>query len=282
MKLRLLFVFLFLATTSVGAHDGEEESSETDHTTHYELELSPGQKRIFKITWDGQPLKARWIFLLSAKMSGKAETTVELQSPDDDTAFAVWDWIVDSEVHSRVAEIPRDGYYNLTFFNSEKSSDPVKISFQFDQSCECIGKILDLEGGVIVFQQKVKKDDEIHFTFTEPEGADFSVWAGIRNKNPLTWKGGFDQVAKASKSGDRIKMDYSAGSNGIHFFFVESISGVGAIVPEYTLQEIFEPNNEGRSDTVVLWIIASVSILLGSILFVFIVLKRRKEDGIRS
>ena len=262
----LFLSFFLFPGRFVLAHDQDEDLLEGDHLTHYELDLKPGQSKTIKVTWDGQPLKARWIFLLSARMSGKSKTTVELHAPKDDMAFAVWDWTVDGEVHTQVAELPRDGFYNLTFFNSVASSEPVNISFQFDQSCECTGKISDLESGVIVFQQKVDKDDEIHFSFTEPAGADFAVWAGVRNQNPLTWKEGFDLVAKASKSGDRIKMDYSVGSKGIHYFFVESIFGVGVIMPEYTLQETFGLSNDGRSHAVVLWVTTCASIFLSIIL----------------
>ena len=99
----LFLSFFLFSSVFVLAHEKDEDLIESDHLTHYELDLEPGQGRTIRVTWDGQPLKARWIFLLSASMSGKAKTTVELFAPKDDTAFAVWDWTVDGEVHTRVA-----------------------------------------------------------------------------------------------------------------------------------------------------------------------------------
>jgi hypothetical protein len=234
----LALALLLFSPGFAAAHEGHE-AEDADHQFRYELELSPGDSRAFRVTWGEQPLKARWIFLLSGEMTGNAQVAAELIAPGSDEPFAAWDWVVDGQTHTKVTELPEDGYYELVFSSSGESSGPARIGFQFDQSCECTGKWLDLDGGVVVFQQKVEKDDTIQFTFAEPEGADFFVWSGMRNGAPLTWKRGFSPVAAASKSGKRITMDYVAEEAGIHYFFVESISGAGFISPEYSLQEPF-------------------------------------------
>ncbi len=270
--LGVLLVYLLFSSMYVAAHDSEEASSESDHMTHYELELRPGGSRIFKVTWGGQPLKARWLFLLSAQMRGDGQVVVKMQGSGSEHPFATYDWAVDGKVHTELTEIPEDGFYNLTFLNSEMSNDTVDIRFQFDQSCECVGKILDLDGGVVVFQQKVEKGEKVHFAFAEPDGAYFRVWAGVRNRKPLKWKTGFDIVADALKWGGRLQMDYTVETGGTHYFFIESVSGTGFIVPEYELREIIKlDGDEGFGDAPFWFVGIGVSVvLLGFILLVFV------------
>ena len=267
--LRFLPALLLLNLTLVSAHDGEEGLRESDHSTHYELKLTPGGSRVFKVAWDAQPLKARWLFLLSAKMNGDGQVAVNLRTSGNAHPFVSYDWTVDGETHTELAEIPEDGFYYLAFLNSEFSNGTVDISFQFDQSCECTGKILDLDGGVVVFQQKVEKDEKVHFPFTGSEGVDFRVWVGVRNQDPLRWKTGFDIVAEASKSGSRVWMDYTAETGGTHYFFVESVSGTGFIVPDYQLQEIVALDRAEGVNYGVYWYAGASVVLLGLILFVF-------------
>ncbi len=269
----LLNFFLF-SIASVSAHD--EASDERDHMTHYELRLEPGADKTFKVTWDGQPLKARWIFLISAKMSGDALTKVSLSGPDSETPFISWDWTVDGNTHTHVAELPQDGFYDLSFINSSESLEAVDISFQFDQSCECVGKNLDLKGGVIVFQQKVEENDRIRFDFGELPGTDFFVWAGARNHGPLIWKGGFDLVAEASNAQGKISIDYITDRSGTHYFFIESISGTGFIVPEYTVNGALGSSDRGMPDRAFL-LPTALSILLCVILVAPFILNKRKR-----
>jgi len=235
--IRVSFLTVFILSAALGtvsAHDGREGSASADHMTHYELRLEPGEQESFRVTWADQVLKARWLFLLSATVTGDADVRVNLRAPNAETPFVTWDWDADADVHTQIVELPEDGFYDLTFFSSAQSSESAHISYQFDQSCECTGKNLDLEGGVILFQQQAEVGERIQFSIDRFEGRDFFVWAGVRNENVLSWKDGFDSVAIGSNTRNEVVIDYVADRPGLQYFFIESISGVGFVVPEYT------------------------------------------------
>ncbi len=271
----LILVCFLISPVFMAAHEGQDVS---DHSIHYELELKPGESKTFNITWADQPLKARWIFLLSARMTGDAGATVKMYAPDSEKPFLTWDWPVDGNVHTQVTELPEDGFYELAFFNSEASPEAVAISFQYDQSCECTGKLLDLDGGVVIFQQKVEKDEVVRFAISEPESTNLFVWSGVRNNNPLTWKDGFDLTATGIKSQRRITVDYTAEVSGVHYLFVESIFGTGYILPEYSQPIVFDAGkDDGRSKRLV-WFAAIGLILLTLTPLIIIALKKRRAQ----
>jgi len=181
----LALSFFLLTLGTVSAHEGVDDAS-ADHMSHYEISLGPGEQESIRVTWAGQILKARWLFLLSARVTGDAVVRVEMTAPNGNAPLASWDWEADGDVHTQVVELPQDGFYDLSFFSSPGSPETAEITFQFDQSCECTGKKLDLEGGVILFQQEVETGDRIQFSFDRLPGRDFYVWAGVRRRNALS------------------------------------------------------------------------------------------------
>ncbi|MEE8442096.1 MAG: hypothetical protein V3S41_10260, partial [Spirochaetia bacterium] len=82
-----------------------------------------------------------------------------------------------------------------------------------------------------------------------------------------------------SKAGDQIAVDYIADRSGLHYFFIESISGVGFVVPEYTPVGTFYTISDGRPARPFVIAIALLSFIAVLLLTHIIIRRRARANG---
>jgi len=169
-SLLLLLAPLLAAGLATGAHPEGLE-----HVRLVEGRLDPGARASFDAEFNGRELSAGWIWILNARVQSDGAPLLAALAHGG-TEVARWS-IPPGDTFVASVRLPVTARYNLTLAN--EGDGPLSFAFYFDQSCNCLGKIVppELLRGVVVFNADLEEGDELEVTVPDPPAVDLHVRA---------------------------------------------------------------------------------------------------------
>jgi len=217
----LLISFVLLAALAAAPVQGHE--GEAHHAIPFTAVLGPAATLDVPLTFEEGPLEASWVFLLVAEVESNGTAgTMELRLG----TVAVESWTLPTNGEARFfALLPETGAYAVHFQNPS-ASDWIRVRFYFDQSCNCLGKIIP--GGfaraLVVFAFDFQSGDTIDAVFNEPAAIRTRVTLATRSGPGATWPGAYTLI-KVSEDAGLIQVSGQAGPVLVHQFrFVPAIT----------------------------------------------------------
>jgi hypothetical protein len=128
--------------------------------------------------------------------------------------------------------IPETGNYTLRVSNPS-ASENVSYVFFYDQSCNCIGKLLPpanetgvpLEHAIVIFNVDVELGYRVFFNLTEPPAQKVTLAAATLRNDTAQWPIDYDVIATSAPSVAFHRLSFDAYESGRYYIFVESVEG---------------------------------------------------------
>jgi len=211
-------LFAILGAMPAGAHEGEAH-----HVVPFRAVLEPESALDVPLTFEEGPLEAGWVFLLVAEVESNGTAgTMELRLG----TTAVETWTLPASGEARFfALLPETGAYGVHLQNPSPS-DWIQVRFYFDQSCNCLGKIIP--GGfaraLVVFSFEFQSGDTIDAAFNEPAAIRTRVTLATRSGPGAIWPEAYTPI-KTSENAVRVQVSEQAGPVLLHqFHFVPAVT----------------------------------------------------------
>lgn len=162
--MRKWLVLLLLVTPAL-AHDdhgtfetGDEAHGLIEHTRLVSTELGANGSANWTLAYQGGPLDAGWRWLLRADVIGAVRVDIFL----DERHLTTWNWATGPHIDERI--LPREGLIDLYVTNLQE--DNSTFTFYFDQTCECLGKVIPLNSGPVWFNPHAETGETVRVNFT--------------------------------------------------------------------------------------------------------------------
>lgn len=257
-----LALLLGPVTSPTGAHEGLEHL-DLEHRT-----LPPGGSSGADLSFRSRHLQAGWLFVVNGRVAnGTGPVDVELVLRGD--PVRTWSWTA-GPWYADTAILPETADYNLTFRNP--SSEVVEVEFFFDQSCECLGKLIPAPGGVVIFQADLSAGERMRVTFETRDGlADAQVDLARLRPGGETWPDDFDVIRTIRTGLGQTVLDFTASSTARHYLITTALEGSGLVVPHL---EVVRPSPEPVP--VGVWVLGLVAAGIG-VQLAYVALRRRQR-----
>ena len=122
-------------------------------------DLAPGETKVRGLTSPEGPLRAGWIYIIYGGVQGNGSVIAELRSDNASVERFVW---TQGQFHQNSTKIQVTGNHTLHLTNPSET-ESVRYAFYYDQSCNCIGKLIPLHGGFVLFNYVFPEGRTAHF-----------------------------------------------------------------------------------------------------------------------
>ncbi|MBI4394515.1 MAG: hypothetical protein HY556_12080 [Euryarchaeota archaeon] len=199
-----------------------------DHAIPDSGRLAPGEGDVHELRFSEGPLQAGWVFIVNFYQTIGTEPLQVFLELDNRTQSQ---WSVrPGEPNHLMRLIPETGNYTLRVSNPS-SSDNASYVFFYDQSCNCIGKLLPpanetgvpLDHAIVIFNVDVEPGYKVFFNLTEPPAQKVTLAAATLRNDTAQWPIDYDVIATSAPSVAFHRLSFDAHESGRYYIFVESV-----------------------------------------------------------
>lgn len=152
---------LFITGAPAALADHESADGFVDHFRVHEDTLEPGAEHRLPIQSASHgDLRAGWIYILHAIVDGNHSLQASLQHKHEPVAEYTWHHDTPTTGYTKIQST---GAHELVITNPGEQA--VDYRFYYDQSCNCEGKMIPLEGGSVMFNYPLPAGSEIQLSY---------------------------------------------------------------------------------------------------------------------
>jgi hypothetical protein len=232
MRLMRLFAVLLALSLLVMSASARAAEDGVDHVELVEGQLAPGAERVYDLKFGEGPLRQGWLFGLMGQIkAGTADLT--LLDPAGQPA-AQWRWDTTAQPRWDGLALPSDGDYRLRV--ASVGAEELSYALYYDQSCFCAGKLMPLEGGVVIFHGSASAGAPVEAWLGANSGMETSVQVAYRAAPAGRWPADYQlldvDLGSDVQDDGRFRQEavrFTAASPEPYYIIVKSRKGTGAI-----------------------------------------------------
>jgi hypothetical protein len=226
----VLGLVLVLLVPSVQAHGG---AGGFGHLNVDVAKLAPGANKTYHLNpatmGENVTLTRDWIFGVYAGVQGGAATRLEVRLLAANVTQASWTWT--AGYHGNTTRLRYTGEYDLTVRNPTNRT--TEYAFYYDQSCNCLGKLIPLPGGFVLFNYDLPKDRRAFVGFPLVAGgrAQASV-ATLTPGSPGVWPDDFHVLQNHEAAAPKwLNVTFKTQAADRYYVFVHALEGASLEKP---------------------------------------------------
>lgn len=239
------------SATPVTAHQG---GTGFHHLSVDVRQLNATESRSYALESDEGPFREGWVFIVFGGLEGPGRAILNLSHAN--RTVTQWQWDSGSS-HKNTTRLPATGGYNLTIWNP--SAEKVRYAFYFDQSCNCLDKVIPLPGGFVIFNYDFPAGRDVFVGFpTLPGWHIRGAVATLREGPNARWPQDFDiLVEREQRDRGWINFTFQTPATTRYYVFMEAVAGASLDDP-VTLTPLVEAKARQASAPTIVFLLAAV------------------------
>lgn len=258
---------LLVATIAIGiltapaltAHEFEGEvEPRCDDEVFFHLcldiaDLEPGANKTRHLLSPEGDLRAGWVYIIYGGVDGQGTIIADLVHDNKTVESFVWT----PGFHKNSTRIQSTGEHHLVLRNPSNDTS-VRYAFYYDQSCNCVGKVIPLSGGFVLFNNKFPGDTDISVDFPMIDGWRLHAAAAwLPDDAPQAhWPNDYTILTETTaKDQGWLELDFHTDEPGTYYVFVQALDGASPDDPVHLTPqwEVHDETDEAAAGMLPVW-----------------------------